>query len=108
MLDQTPTDFKKKDPDSFSLDPENPDSLKKLTRMSSAEKFEEAPSPKLRKLGSFSLEDPKPYKLPPLDGLHLPSSFQVAHNLCKSFSKEMKVVNKITHMISKLDDDLRI
>ena len=108
MLDQTPTDYKKKDPDSFSMDPENFDSLKKLIKTNSETKYEGAPSPKLRRIGSFSLEDPKPYKLPPLDGLSLPSTFQVAHNLCKSFSKEMKVVNKINHMIAKLDEDLRI
>ena len=104
MLDQTPTDFKRKDPDSFSLDQENSESVRKLSQVQT----DDPASPKLRKLGSFSLEDPKPYKLPPLDGLQLPPSFQVAHNLCKSFSKEMKTVNKINHMISRLDDDLRI
>lgn len=108
MQEQNSADFKKKDPDSFSLDPDNSDSPKKHLKITVGDKYDEGPSPQLRKLGSFSLEDPKPHKLPPLDGITLPSSFQVAHNLCKSFSKEMKVVNKITHMITKLDEDLRI
>jgi translation elongation factor P/translation initiation factor 5A len=111
-MDLTPQDPKKKDPDSFSLDPENPDSYKKLTPIDSHQKgftstLSPIQSPKLRKIGSFS-DEPKQTKSALLiDTNNIPINFRVTLNLCKSFNKEVKTVTKITQSISSLDDSLR-
>ena len=111
-MDLTPTDAKKKDPDSFSLDPENPDSYKKLSLIDSQQKgfastLSPIASPKLRKIGSFS-DELKPQKSPfLLDTSVLPENLKLTLNLCKSFNKEIKTVNGIAHFISALDENLR-
>jgi len=118
-----PSDTKKKDPDSFSLDPEvsegvdAPDFTKRPAKtevdfnvgpvLSSIIASPKLPSPKHLKVDSFSQEDVK--NSPPVEELsNFPIPLQLTLNLCKAFSKEAKVMRKINNFISTMNENLKL
>lgn len=121
-MDPTASDLKKKDPDSFSLDPDNLDTLDildlgKRPLQIDVQGLPMPPvlspinaSPKLRKIDSFShfsQEDIKP--APSFNDLsNLPFNVRMTLNLCESFNKEMKIVKKVNSFVSTLEENLKL
>jgi len=126
-MDPTTSDFKKKDPDSFSLDPDAPDlldncdildlgrhpiqfnvqSLSMPPVLSPINVASPKLSPKLRKMDSFSQEEMKPnptYE----DFVSFPTNIRMTLNLCESFNKENKTVKKINNFVNTMEENLKL
>ena len=108
-------DLKKKDPDSFSLDPENPEVLESIDlSLNKRLPQTDAPilspiltSPRLRKIDSFSQEDVKP--TPTIEEISgLPAPIRITLNLCEALNKEMKTTKKINNFINTMDENLKL
>ena len=127
LMDPTTSDFKKKDPDSFSLDPDNPDILDTCDILDlgrrpiqfDVQNLSMPPvlspinvaspklSPKLRKMDSFSQEEMKPNPTFE-DFVSFPMNIRMTLNLCESFNKETKTVKKINNFISTMEENLKL
>jgi len=122
-MDPSTSDIKKKDPDSFSLDPGDPDILEagdilELGRRPLQFEFQgfsmppllspiNGASPKLRKLDSFSQEEVKP--TPSLEDLSsFPLNMRMTLSLCQSFNKETKTVKKINNFMKTMEENLEL
>jgi len=118
-----PSDTKKKDPDSFSLDPEvtegidTSESTKKAGQievdinigpvLSSIIASPKLPTPKHLKVDSFSIDDVK--NSPPIEEIsNFPVPLQLTLNLCKAFNKEAKVTKKINNFINTMNENLKL
>jgi len=123
-MDPAPSDQKKKDPDSFSLDPDaeilenNNDILDFGRRNMPQIDVSEAnnlgsilspllPSPKLHKIDSFS-QEAKNMTANKKDIKDFPIPIQLTLNLCQAFTKEIKTVKKIRSFMDNLEDNLRL
>jgi len=123
-METVPVDQKKKDPDSFSLDPDA-----EILETNEADFGKRAPpqidvyetnnlgsvlspliaSPKLHKIDSFSQEEvAAKNSMKKKEIKDFPIPIQLTLNLCQAFNKEVKTVKKITNFVNTLDDNLRL
>jgi len=123
-MDPSTSDIKKKDPDSFSLDPGDPADileagdildLGKRPLQFEFQGFSMPPllspingaSPKLRKIDSFSQEEVKP-TTPFEDLSSFPLNMRMTLSLCESFNKEAKTVKKINNFMRTMEENLEL
>jgi hypothetical protein len=103
------TENKRKDPDSFSLDPDNPEPL----NSSNTQETQNPPvatlspitnSPRLRRVDSFSQDDVKAPN-PVLKLNSFPPNIRMTLGLCKCFNKESKTMKKINELLNQMDEN---
>ncbi len=106
------TDSKKKDPDSFSLDPENPESAKRPTTIDTQISHGNplspmTTSPRLHKIDSFSQDDIRP-ATQGFDIMSYPPNMRITLGLCKSFNKESKTNKRVDSLLTSLEESMKM
>ena len=118
-MDSSNSEVKKKDPDSFSLDPDIPDVLDSQDiyfrpEQNDAQNVYMSPtlhpvinSPRIRKNDSFSQEDGKVKHIAD-EFSTFPLNTRMTLNLCGTFNKELKSSKKINNFLSTMEENLKL